>query len=384
MKDILDHVVLLVVALVVKFVFMIYKVFVWVVLPVTLVLIGWLLYRGSCSFWWGAVVLALVLVAVYQLYHYADAWLPPSVGAGKWWDRLGDKFVAWIGTVKFFTSPFCMVEDPGSYRIKGADIRALLDGQKEPVNPEAKLPLQPGDILLRGYDGYVDGELIRRTGGVQGSGKYFSHAALYVGALGEQDREIVARRLQVSDGKGGYRPATEAEKDKVRNDPAYFQTGPQMLIHSMSKGVFVEDILTFVRCDYLIVLRLPDVIKLGEPELKNKPLLELAEEALKIDSDLVQGMHHDRKDIVAAARRSALGRIGSAYDFQFDNSTTFHRFSCSGFVYYCYKSVQRYIGVEPKKHSFAGLFSRITVSPTDIYDAAARQGKLEIVWTNVP
>lgn len=385
MKDILDHVVLLVVALVVKFVFMIYKVFVWVVLPVTLVLIGWLVYRGLCSFWWSAVVMALMLVAAYRLYHYADASLPASVGAGKWWDRLGDKFVAWIGTVKFFTSPFCLVEDPKSYKIKGADIRALLDGEKGTAfNPKAPLPLQPGDILLRGYDGYVDGELIRRTGGAQGSGKYFSHAALYAGPLTDEDKEFVARRLEVPDGKGGYREATEAEQDKIRNDPGYFQTGPQMVIHSMSKGVFVEDILTFLRCDYLIVLRLQDEIYLSEQEAGNQPLRTLAGDALKIDTDLVRGQHYDRKDVVAAARLSALGRIGSAYDFQFDNSTTFHRFCCSGFVYYCYKSVQRYIAIEPTKHSFAGLFARVTVSPMDIYDAAAQKGKLQIVWKNVP
>jgi hypothetical protein len=376
MKDVLGKMLLLVVATLVKLVFMIYKVLAWTVLPVTLVLLGWLVYRGSCSYWWGGIALSLVLLSAYALYHYAENSLPESVGAGGWVNRLSDRFIAWIGTLKFFTSPFCLVEDPGSYKIRGSDIREILDG---------KMPIQPGDILLRGYDGYLDGELIRRTGGAQGSGKFFSHAALYVGPLdGVRDKPIVARRLQVPDGAGGWRKATEDEKDKVRNDPAYFQPGTQMVIHSMSKGVHVEDILTFVRCDYLIILRLPDVLQLSAEDTKNLPLVKLANDALAIDERLMRGEAVPRPEIVEAARKSALGRIGSGYDFQFDNCRTFHRFSCSEFVYYCYKSVQRYIGLQPRKHSFAGLFARTTVSPTDIYEAAGAGNKLRIVWKNVP
>jgi hypothetical protein len=377
MKDILGKILLLVVAILVKLLFMIYKVFAWAVPLAALALLGWLVCQAWSLDWRaGGALLLLVLLSAYALYHYAEATLPASVGAGGWVNRLSDRFIAWIGTLKFFTSPLCLVEDPGSYKIKGTDIREILDG---------KNPIQPGDILLRGYDGYVDGELIRRTGGAQGSGKFFSHAALYVGSLdGVNDKAIVARRLQVPDGAGGWREATAAEKDKVRGDTAYFQSGTQMVIHSMSKGVHVEDILTFVRCDYLIVLRLPDVLQLSEEDIKNLPLVKLANDALAIDDRLMRGQSVPRPEIVAAARNSALGRIGSGYDFQFDNCRTFHRFSCSEFVYYCYKSVHRYIGLKPKKHSFAGLFARTTVSPTDIYEAAGEGQKLQIVWKNVP
>lgn len=377
MKDVLDKVVLLVAAIAAKLIFMLYKVFAWLVPLATVALLGWLMYRSLCSYWWGGAALLLVLLSAYALYHYAEDSLPESVGAGGCANRLSDRFIAWIGTLKFFTSPFCLVEDPGSYKIKGTDIREMLDGETPLI--------QPGDILLRGYDGYVDGELIRRTGGAQGSGKYFSHAALYVGPLDTQrDKAIAARRLQVPDGAGGWREATDAEKDQVRNDPAYFQPGPQMVIHSMAKGVHVEDFLTFVRCDYLIVLRLPEVLHLSEDDTENQPLVELTSEALVIDSDLVLGKHILRHVIAEAARHSALGRIGSGYGFQFDNCRTFNRFSCSEFVYYCYKSVQRYIGLKPKKHTFAGLFARTTVSPTDIYEAAALKNKLQIIWKNVP
>lgn len=377
MKAILDKGVLLAAAILIRLMLTIYKALAWLVPLATLACLGWLACRSVRSYGWGVAALALLLLSAYALYHYAEATLPESVGTGGWVARLSDRFIAWIGTLKFFTSPLCLVEDPGSYKIKGTDIRKLMDGDTA--------LLQPGDILLRGYDGYVDGELIRRTGGAQGSGKYFSHAALYVGPLDDkQDKAIAARRLQVQDSDGGWREANDGEKDKVRNDAAYFQPGKQMVIHSMSKGVHVEDILTFVRCDYLVVLRLPEQIRLSAEELMNPPLVLLSGDALSIDMRLERGEAVQRSEVVAAARDSALGRIGSGYDFQFDNCRTFHRFSCSEFVYYCYKSVHRYIGLRPRKHAFAGLFARTTVSPTDVYEAADPGSRLKIIWKNVP
>ncbi|HEX8963169.1 MAG TPA: hypothetical protein VF801_09205, partial [Rhodocyclaceae bacterium] len=290
---------------------------------------------------------------------------------------LSDRFIAWLGTIKFFSSPLCLVEDPGSYRIKGTDLRALVDGD-DPL-------LKPGDILLRGYDGYLDGELIRRTGGASGAGRFLSHAALYVGPLDDgRDKAVAARRLKVMDADGRWREASDAEKERVRNDPGYYQPGRQMVIHSMAKGVHVEDILTFLRCDYLVVLRLPERIALSGGEMRNRPLVELNNAALSIDERLTRGDSVTREEIVAAARDSALGRIGTGYDFLFDSCRSFHKFSCSEFVYYCYKSVHRYIGLEPREHSFAGFFRRVTISPADVYAACDPERKLARVWDNVP
>lgn len=374
MKEFTAKAGLVVAGLMMRLVFMVYKTLAWSVPFVTLALLGALVLNLG-SDWAAVTVFLLVLLSAYGLYHHGDGTLPSSVGSGGWANRLIDRFIAWIGTLKFFTSPLCFVEDPGSYRITGRDIRELLDGGT-PL-------LQPGDILLRGYDGYLDGELIRRTGGAQGAGKFLSHAALYVGHLTERDQAIAARRMQVMDPDGSWRDATPAEKDRCRHDPEYFQSGPQMVIHAMAKGVHVEDILTFLRCDHLVVLRLPEMLHLSPEELQNHPLVQLSGDALVLDERLLRGEAVPRSEIVAAARDSALGRIGSGYDFQFNNLHTHHRFSCSEFVYYCYKSVHRHIGLQPKCHAFAGMFARVTVSPTDIYEAADPGGKLRIVWTNV-
>jgi hypothetical protein len=378
MRTILDKVLLVVVAILVKLVFLIYKLLSWPLVFLALFVVGWLAYLSANRFAEAALLLAaLAAASAYALYHYAEGTLPSSVGAGGWASRTSDRFIAWLGTIKFFSSPLCLVEDPGSYRIKGPDIRALIDGD-HPL-------LQPGDILLRGYDGYLDGELIRRTGGASGPGRYLSHAALYVGPVDDRrDKEIAARRLQVMDADGKWRPATPPEMDRVRDDPGYFQAGKQMVLHSMAKGVHAEDILTFLRCDYLVVLRLPDEIGLAQPEASSPPLVPLQNEALSIDERLQRGDRVARDEIFAAARDSALGRLGTGYDFLFDSCRSFHKFSCSEFVYYCYKSVHRYVGLEPKAHSFAGLFKRTTISPADVYAACDPGGKLQLVWSNVP
>lgn len=379
MKKWLDASLLPLAGIVVKLVSLVYMLLAWTIVPLTLAVpvgLCWLAY--ACSAWWAVPLAVLALAAAWSLYRYGDGSLPASVGAGGLSSRLGDRFVAWIGTIKFFTSPLAFVADPGSYRIHGGDIRCLIE-------PDSDVRLEPGDILLRGYDGYVDGELIRRTGGALGRGRWISHAALYVGPIdADRDKAIAARRLQVRRSDGRWEDASEEEKQRVRNDSGYFQAGSQMVIHSMAKGVHVEDILTFLRCDYLIVLRLPECLRLPMGEHGRDPLAVLHEAAQNIDERLRRGEAVTRREVVAAARDSALGRIGSGYGFQFDNCREFHRFSCSEFVYYCLKSVQRIIGLQPVAHSFAGLFTRTTVSPADIYAAAESGGKMRVVWTNIP
>jgi hypothetical protein len=290
-------------------------------------------------------------------------------------DACADAFIAWIGTLKYFTSPLSLVEDPGSYKIKGAEIRDLIDGG-----------LQPGDILLRGYDGYLDGIMIGLTGGGKGLGKYFSHAALYLGELNDEgDKQIAARRLQTQEDSGAWVPAREADKDKIRNNPDYYQAGRQMVVHAMTRGVFVEDILTFLRCDYLAVLRLHDRFQLGPQERgRDRSLIKsLSGGTEEIHASLMKGENVSRTDVIKQARNSALGKIGSCYDFQFNDLKTANRFSCSEFVYYCFKSIHSYLGLVPKPHAFLNVFfRRSTITPADIYEAAVSRGKLEITWTS--
>jgi hypothetical protein len=250
-------------------------------------------------------------------------------------------FLSWFGTlrgfwnrrpgdmVKFRLPSGYLVENPQAYRIGGSDMQDILRH------------IQPGDILLRGFDGYVDGMMIRRASVCSEKDfqpGWFTHAALYMGPLTEQDRRQV-------------RPAFQGDSD-------YFQLGEQMLVHAMAKGVHCQDLLTFCRSDYLAVLRL-------QP-----------------------GPQVDVAAAIQAARRSALEKIGDSYDFDASDTKAFSRFSCSELVYYCLRDIHAALQLRPLPHAIYplsplnkkwSLLRRVTIVPDDFY-ALVRRGAMECVW----
>lgn len=380
-KNKLEQLSLVIVAGVTKLIFMVYKVFA-PLLAVTL-LLGIIFLYYEIVVWNKWYALALLIVLILFINHKTNKGKDNPhrkySGISGWFDARIDRFIEWIGTLKYFKFPICLVEDPGSYKIKGYEIRKLIDD----TSPDR---LQPGDILLRGYDGYLDGLFIRWSGNAQGRGKYFSHAALYLGELAEEkDKPIAARRLQVADETGRWRSATLGEMDVIRNDPEYFQPGKQMVIHAMSRGIFVEDILTFLRCDYLAVLRLKEKISVRKGDFDDKELVSLSgsAKAEAIRARLKEAKEVGREEIIELVHDSALGKIGACYDFQFNDIKKAYRFSCSEFVYYCYKSIHGYLGLHPKEHGFMGrVFIRESITPGDIYDAAEKSGKFDISWAS--
>ena len=225
-----------------------------------------------------------------------------------------ERFLTIFGDIKIFRFPFFLVYDPGSYQVKGDDVRALLG------------VLQPGDILLRGYTHYLDGKFI--------PGK-FSHAGLYCGAIHDSDRALA-----------GTRQRSRGARDEAQS--ALFHTGEQMVIHAMAEGVFIEDILTFSRCDQLAVLRLPEHIALPEgapPSPIDAALLSPEEHSLR--ERLASGEAIPREEFTTLAIAEALRNVGRDYDFGFDFSD-FKRLSCSELVYWCFKSVAELIDVRPR------------------------------------
>ncbi len=334
----------------------------------------WFGGRNDLFFWGGTAGASLAVALATKHTAAKDNPYRAYIGWSGWLDKRVDALIAWIGTVKYFHSPWCLVEDPGSYRVSGDDVRALVDGI-----------LQPGDILLRGFDGYLDGAMIKMTGGKGGPGAEYSHAALYLGDVNnDADRAIAARRLQVLDAQGNWVEASDDKKESVRKDPRYFSPGRQRVVHAMTRGVFTEDILTFLRCDYLAVLRLPASFQLTQAVLKSGAdlslITNLSGDAQAIRDKLLDGKPVTAQEVLDVVRLSALGKIGSCYDFQFNDAKTHQRFSCSEFVYYCFKSVQCYIGLELKNHGIGPFLVRQTITPSDIFEAAVTTGKLNVVW----
>jgi hypothetical protein len=339
------------------------------------VLLGlcWLLFWREVERWSGLVWL---LTCGYGALAARSIWVAWQQGHHQHPNPWQSAFMAWFGSLKLFSTrgdghavqpqwpSRYLVENPHGYRIGGPQARAILN------------QLQSGDILLRGYEGYIDGVFIRQSSLSAGSGfraGWFTHAALYVGPIDPSDQQLV--------------------EAPFRAQEAFFSPGPQQVIHAMARGVHCEDILTFLRCDYLCVLRLPPQIQaqpgaaqpwqagpapLSSGEALHRQLLE----------QLQAGQPLAREAVVQAARQSALEKIGKAYDFDCSDTKAFSRFSCAELVYYCLRGVLGAIGLQAQPHAlypFAPawpqlrMLERSTITPDDIHDLARTSG-LHCVW----
>lgn len=172
-----------------------------------------------------------------------------------------------IGDIKWsgWKKPFWFTINANGYQLKGEHYRFL-----------SKI-LEPGDILIRRFEGYVDKWIIPG---------FWNHGGIYIGGKREQ------------------------------------------VVHAISDGVIVEDILNFMRTDHMIVLRAPS---------------EMVENAIK----------------------RANGIIGLEYDFSFDFIGR-KRFSCTEVVDFCYPNM-----ITPQKR-----FGKITIVADDIVSSS----ELNIIW----
>lgn len=201
-----------------------------------------------------------------------------------------------FGDMKIYKFPFFVLYDPGSYLIKGDETREVMN------------TLQPGDILVRGYKNYLDSYFIPG---------FFTHTGLYVGNVPNPDNVMLL----------------SAAKDE------FYAEGEQIVIHAMAEGVFMEDLLNFCRCDYLLILRSSEISQDNVNEVYNRALMSL----------------------------------GTPYDFRFDFSR-YNNLSCTEFVYVCLEDVLTKAGVRLRDRR-APFRKRPTLIPDDFIDSS-----LEIVW----
>ena len=245
-----------------------------------------------------------------------------------------------FGDIKVFRHPMYIAYDPGGCGVEGEEVREVLR------------VLQPGDILLRRFNGYLDNWFIPGR---------FTHAAIYCGPLTEADRPLAAWLHQGN----RNRPAT-----------AQFKVGPEMVIHALAPVVKEEDILTFCRCDKLAILRLPEVIRAVVPPLgAGVPREHFDAEELGIDDLLKSGEAVARDTVIPLFIKEAVRRVGLPFDFDF-RLTSFDHLYCSELVYVCFKSVQRFLNVRPTMHR-AWWFARNSILPDDFLKAG-----LHLVWVS--
>jgi Permuted papain-like amidase enzyme, YaeF/YiiX, C92 family len=252
-----------------------------------------------------------------------------------------ESFLTVFGDLKVFRWPLFFLYDPGSYMVKGKDMREVIN------------VIRPGDILLRGYVNYLDGYFIPG---------YFSHVGLY---LGQVDPRLIESIWSEDD---NYAPLDEVLKHSV--------SGEQMVIHSMAEGVFMEDLLNFCRCDYMIIMRFPEKLTRGESTAN--PFSKADDFSLE-EKEVAARLEHNEtlsfnQEVFPVVYKVALSQLGRNYDFRFDFSD-FESLSCSEFVYYSTKCIEWYSGLCPVDKRVLFIKKRV-LEP----DAFVCSDKLEIVW----
>lgn len=180
-----------------------------------------------------------------------------------------------IGNLKWhgLCHPFWFTISAQSFKLKGKHYR------------EVEKLILPGDIIIRRFEGYVDKWLIAG---------WWNHAGIYVGDIDGKNHQIV---------------------------------------HAISDGVVVEDLVDFMRTDHMVVLVAP---------------AELRDEAI----------------------RRAILAMGSDYDFAFEFNDSL-RFSCTELICHCYQN-DKWV-IQGKKR-----FGRYTVVADDIVSA----NHLKVIWTS--
>lgn len=188
----------------------------------------------------------------------------------KWLFKLQKMIFRFIGDIKWhgLLHPFWFTINAKTFQLKGKHYRTV------------ESLIQPGDIIIRRFEGYVDKWLIPG---------WYNHAGLYIGEVNGKDHKIV---------------------------------------HAISDGVVVDDLIDFMRTDHMIILRAP------------------------------QG---NQEEAISRAKAA----IGSEYDFAFDFTETV-RFSCTELISHCYPG-----HITGKKR-----FGRVTVVADDIVETPV----FEVVW----
>ena len=248
-------------------------------------------------------------------------------------ERLLRGFLSFFSDIKVYPYPMFVLYNPGSYLLKGKDIRKVIS------------LVQPGDILLRKYRNYLSDPFIPG---------YFSHSGLYLGPVTEDDSIHVPFKWR----QNSFRP------------------GDQMVIHGLAEGVLIEDLINFCRCDYLAILRFPEQIK-KVPGVRCLPIPDV--EWLTDELNILKMIKDNKelsfqKEIFPTIFRIALKNLGRPYDFKF-NFADFNCLSCTELIYLCTKCVGPFLNLSPVKKRVSLMFKKSMILP----DAFLRTN-LDIIW----
>jgi hypothetical protein len=238
-------------------------------------------------------------------------------------DGLQSGFLRMFGNIKYYPWPLFFIYDPKGYQVRGDEVREVINR------------IQPGDIVLRGYDRYLSGAFIPG---------YFSHSGLYVGEVKDGDKDRIDPPLN-------------------EQQLAYFKTGEQMVIHAMAQGVFMEDIIDFCRCDRMLILRFPEQFSATDEADDTEPMEKLfTVDEYNLFRDLKAGKSVRFAEVYPLIYQVALKQIGKPYDFKF-NFENYNDLSCTEYVQSCIKSLAPYHGIAALEQHYFGLLKKSVIEP---------------------
>jgi hypothetical protein len=256
-----------------------------------------------------------------------------------------NKLMTLLSHVRLYKRPLFIQYKPKTFALKGH------------LTYEIMKLIQPGDILVRSFNGYLDGRLTPGT---------FTHAGFYLGAVGEAHLKQIAKI---------------EHSDQVK-------TGPQMVIHKTPKGIFVEDLINFCRCDGLAIMRFPAQLKPSDHfQLPEKletyfdefaspgahPLAALIKAEQEVAIRLMQGKAIPFEKIMPLLYRIALSELSVPHEFNlgFDRLPTL---DATELVYFITKSIVWNYGIEPVSRRVMFKPHQV-VLPDDYVDA-----ELDEIW----
>ena len=154
-----------------------------------------------------------------------------------------------------------------------------------------------------------------------------------------------------------------------------------MVIHSIAEGALMEDVINFCRCDYMAVMRFPATCKATAAEVDRTPgrMLQVARHVLDPEEETMRAALLSPEGVSFAqafpvVRARALGKLGAAYDFDFDGKRV-DRLYCSELVAYATRCLSPFHQVGYSERVFLKCLKRMVIDP----DAFA-QSRLDLVW----
>lgn len=291
-----------------------------------------------------------------------------------------EKLFTVCGHLKISLWPPLLAYKPRGYMLKGSHLRDIMK------------KVQPGDILVRTFNNYVDGFFMPGT---------FTHVGFYLGPVTENHLKQVA---------------------KIEN-PSQFHTGEQIVIHALGDQVFLDHLIDFCHCDGLAIMRFPRQLKSIEKRpipdrlltyFKNpskppidpqeneeeeegkkakkskKPKKEPVKEPVQLDEmakalvkhestiaqTIAQGKSVEFEKIFKVFYQIALRELTSSYDYDFEIDS-FSGTSSTELVYFITKSIVWNYGIVPESKKIFFKPKR-TILPDDFVN-----GDLEEIWKEV-